>query len=88
MRSTIVQLRTPDELRGRVTALTIIFTNGGPQLGQLQGGAIATAVGPVEAAVFGGAGVMLSTAAFVFNRHMRTLPPERPEVPAVAASVT
>ena len=84
MRATIVQLRTPDELRGRVTALTIIFTNGGPQLGQLQNGAIASAVGPMEAAVFGGVGVMLSTAIFVFNRHMRTMPPDRPEVVTVA----
>ena len=85
MRSTIVQLRTPDELRGRVTALTIIFTNGGPQLGQLQNGAIATAVGPMEAAVFGGLGVMLSTAFFVFNRHMRTMPAERADGVAVTA---
>ena len=86
MRSTIVQLRTPDELRGRVTALTIIFTNGGPQLGQLQNGAIATSVGPVEAAVFGGLGVMLSTTFFIFNRHMRTMPPDRVEAPVAAGT--
>jgi MFS family permease len=81
MRSTIVQLRTPDELRGRVTSLTIIFTNGGPQLGQLQGGAIASTVGPVEAAVFGGAGVLISATAFALNRHMRTAPAEPGEHP-------
>lgn len=86
MRSTIVQLRTPDELRGRVTALTIIFTNGGPQLGQLQNGAIATTLGPVEAAVFGGLGVMLSTTFFIFNRHMRTMPPDRLEAPVAAGT--
>ena len=77
VRTTIVQLRTPDELRGRVTSLTIIFTNGGPQLGQLQGGAIASAFGPVAAALFGGAGVLLSTAVFVFNPHLRR-PPDEP----------
>ena len=76
MRSTLVQLRTPDELRGRVTALTIIFTNGGPQLGQLQGGAIASAIGPMEAALFGGCGVLFSASAFVLNKNMRRAPPE------------
>jgi MFS family permease len=81
VRSTIVQLRTPDELRGRVTALTIIFTNGGPQLGQLQGGAIATAFGPVEAAFFGGLGVLLSTAVFAFNPHLRRPPKEPGPIP-------
>jgi MFS family permease len=76
MRSTLVQLRTPDDVRGRVTALTVVFTGGGPQLGQLQSGALASAVGPVEAAVAGGAGVLLSVALFCLNPHMRRLPRE------------
>jgi len=76
LRSTIVQLRTPDELRGRVTALTVIFTNGGPQLGQLQSGALASALGPMEAAVIGGFAVSLSALAFTFNPYMRRRIPE------------
>jgi MFS family permease len=77
MRATWVQLRTPNELRGRVTALTVIFTNGGPQLGQMEAGALATALGPMEAAVIGGAGVLLATGAFAFNPHLRREPPPR-----------
>jgi len=85
LRSTIVQLRTPDELRGRVTALTVIFTNGGPQLGQLQSGALASALGPMEAAAIGGTAVSLSALAFTFNRHMRQrLPEDAPRAEAVA----
>jgi MFS family permease len=77
LRSTLVQLRTPDALRGRVTSLTVVFTGGGPQLGQLQSGALASGFGPVEAAVIGGAAVLLSVAGFCFNPHMRRQPPER-----------
>jgi MFS family permease len=84
VRTTLVQLRTPDELRGRVTALTIIFTNGGPQLGQLQGGAIASAFGPVEAAFFGGIGVLASTLAFAFNPHLRRPPQEPAPIPVIS----
>jgi MFS family permease len=83
MRSTIVQLRTPNELRGRVTSLTVIFTNGGPQLGQLQAGAIASALGPAEAALIGGIGVLASVAAFSLNPAMR-----RPAPPVTAEAMT
>jgi MFS family permease len=71
IRATIIQLRVPDELRGRVSALTIMFTNGGPQLGQLQGGAIASAFGPAEAAVIGGTVVVAASVGFMANPHMR-----------------
>ena len=90
MRSTLVQLRTPDEVRGRVTSLTVVFTGGGPQLGQLQSGALASAVGPMEAAVFGGVAVLLSVGAFCFNPHMRRQPIDSPSLvpplPAAASS--
>ena len=76
LRTTIVQIRTPDELRGRVTSFTVIFTNGGPQLGNFQAGTLASLLGPVEAVAIGGAGVLLTVAGFGFNRHMRTMPPE------------
>ncbi|HLF76314.1 MAG TPA: MFS transporter [Dehalococcoidia bacterium] len=74
IRSTIVQLRTPDELRGRVTSLTVVFTGGGPQVGQLQAGALASALGPAEAAIIGGGAVLASALAFCLNPHMRRLP--------------
>ncbi len=83
MRATVVQLRTPDELRGRVTAMSSMFTGGGPQLGQLQSGALASAFGPAAAAVVGGAGVVAITAAFSLNKHIwRTADPVRRPEPA------
>jgi MFS family permease len=84
MRSTLVQLRTPDELRGRVTSLTVVFTAGGPQLGQLQSGAIATLVGPVEAALIGGLAVVCSAAAFCLNPYMRRRAATVPQAAAIA----
>jgi len=54
LRQTVNQLNTPDELRGRVTSVNNIFTNGGPQLGQFRAGAIAEIAGPEFSAVAGG----------------------------------
>lgn len=62
--ATVVQLRTPDELRGRVTALNMIFVQGGPQLGQVGSGALASAVGPIAATAIGGTAVVLAVAGF------------------------
>ncbi|MBM4296297.1 MAG: MFS transporter [Deltaproteobacteria bacterium] len=45
LRSTINQLSTPDELRGRMSAINSVFTNSGPQLGQFQAGAVAALIG-------------------------------------------
>jgi len=53
-RTTIIQSRTPDELRGRVSAVMNIFSNTGPQLGQVEMGAIATAMGPAGGAIASG----------------------------------
>lgn len=63
-RITMVQLSTPDELRGRVSALAWMFTAGGPQLGQLDAGAMASAWGAPGAAVVGGAAALLSVGLF------------------------
>ena len=71
MRGTIIQLRTPDEVRGRITSLSVIFTAGGPQVGQLSSGTIASMAGPAGAAVIGGIAVVLVTGAFAFNPMLR-----------------
>jgi MFS family permease len=80
LRSTLVQLRTPDELRGRVTALNTVFATGGPQLGQFWNGALGAAIGAADAAVMAGALVLLTVAGYSFNRELRSreLPPVRP----------
>jgi MFS family permease len=74
MRATIIQLRTPDEVRGRVTSLSVIFTAGGPQLGQLHSGIVASFMGPAGAAVIGGIAVMCVVAAFSLSPSMRKPP--------------
>ncbi len=56
LRSTINQLSTPDELRGRMSSINSIFTNSGPQLGQFQAGALAAVIGAEMAA---GAGAVI-----------------------------
>jgi MFS family permease len=53
LRSTINQLSTPDELRGRMASINSVFTNSGPQLGQFQAGALATLIGTELAATSG-----------------------------------
>jgi MFS family permease len=83
MRATIIQLRTPDELRGRVTSLSSIFTGGGPQVGQLHSGVVASLTGPAGAAVIGGIAVLVVAGAFAFKPSMRRAP-EPIEEPGLA----
>src|SRR5438309_4011186 len=54
MRNSLVQLKTPDEVRGRVSALSQITSAGMPQIGQMQAGALAAVVGPIAAAAADG----------------------------------
>jgi MFS family permease len=59
LRSTINQLSTPDDLRGRMASINSIFTNSGPQLGQFQVGALAAAIGTELAATTGALVILL-----------------------------
>ncbi|MBI4035580.1 MFS transporter [Candidatus Daviesbacteria bacterium] len=61
VRNTIRQLVTPDHLRGRMASVTRIFFQGGPQLGEMEAGFLAKAVGGPASVVVGGAGVILIT---------------------------
>jgi len=54
LRSTINQLNTPNELRGRMSSINSIFTMCGPQLGQFEIGIIASWLGSETAALAGG----------------------------------
>jgi MFS family permease len=54
LRWTINQLTTPDNLRGRVSAVNSVFTAGGPQLGQFRSGAVAEVWGAPFSALSGG----------------------------------
>jgi MFS family permease len=59
LRHTISQLVTPDELRGRVTAVNTMFVAGGPQLGNVEAGLVASAIGTQEAVALGGIATVL-----------------------------
>lgn len=54
IRQTLVQLETPDEMRGRVSAVNTIFIGASNQLGEFESGATAALMGPVAAALVGG----------------------------------
>jgi ENTS family enterobactin (siderophore) exporter len=53
-RSTVVQLATPDALRGRVTALHILAVTSGPRIGDIEAAAVASVVGAQASVVSGG----------------------------------
>ena len=59
VRQTLVQLDTPDAMRGRVSAVNSIFIGASNQLGEFESGATAALLGPVGAVVLGGAGTLL-----------------------------
>jgi hypothetical protein len=61
IRNIIRQLNTPDELRGRMTSVNMIFFMGGPQLGELEAGLVAQGFGAVASVVSGGVACMLAT---------------------------
>ncbi|MBI3360542.1 MAG: MFS transporter [Chloroflexi bacterium] len=62
MRNIVRQLTTPDDLRGRMTSVNMIFFMGGPQLGEFEAGAVANWIGAPLSVVTGGLGCLLVTA--------------------------
>jgi MFS family permease len=59
-RHTILQTVVPDALRGRLSAINIMFVLGGPQLGQFESGAVAAVWSPVASVVSGGVACVAS----------------------------
>ena len=67
-RHTILQMETPDALRGRLSAINLVFVAGGPQLGQVESGVVAALWTPEASVVSGGlacVGVVLVAHALV-----------------------
>ena len=62
MRQTLVQLETPNEIRGRVSAVNSVFIGASNQLGEFESGATAALMGPVGSVVLGGVGTLLIAA--------------------------
>jgi MFS family permease len=59
VRQNLVQLNTPDQMRGRVTAVTMIFIGASNELGEFESGVTASWFGTVPAVVVGGIGTLL-----------------------------
>jgi MFS family permease len=62
LRNVIRNLETPDRLRGRMTGINMVFFMGGPQLGELEAGAVANWFGATFSVITGGIGCLLATA--------------------------
>ena len=62
IRNVIRQLETPDRLRGRMTGVNMVFFLGGPQLGELEAGAVANWFGASFSVITGGIGCLIATA--------------------------
>ena len=60
LRQTIRQLVTPNHLRGRMTAINMMFFMGGPQLGELEAGSLASVIGAPLSVVVGGLGSLIA----------------------------
>jgi MFS family permease len=67
VRSTLVQLATPDEMRGRVSAVEMIFIGASNEIGQFESGITAQWFGAVPAVILGGVGTLLVTALWAWN---------------------
>lgn len=65
LRGLIVQMTTPDEFRGRISAVNAMFVIGGPMLGQFESGLVAGFASPVFSVVSGGIACIVATLAVV-----------------------
>ena len=61
VRHTLVQLLTPDHMRGRVAAVSSVFIGASNELGEFESGVVAKFLGPIGAAIFGGVGALIVT---------------------------
>lgn len=87
VRSSLIQLHTPDAMRGRVSAVSQLTISASNELGEFESGLLASLLGPVGAVVFGGVGAIAITLAwsrlFPELRLAKTFDPsELPDTPA------
>ena len=65
IRSSLIQLNTPDDVRGRVSAISGLAISASNELGEMQSGVAAALLGATGAVVFGGVGAIVVTALWV-----------------------
>lgn len=93
IRSSLIQFATPDAMRGRVSAVNMLFIGASSQLGAFESGLAATWLGTVPAVLFGGIGTLVVAAlrAFAFpalRKADRFHLPARCDIEAVQAAGT
>jgi hypothetical protein len=67
IRQSMVQIRTPDDMRGRVSAVHSLFTGTSNQLGEFESGLLAAALGAVAAVLIGGVGTLAVAALWMYR---------------------
>jgi hypothetical protein len=67
IRQSLVQIRTPDGMRGRVSAVHSLFTGTSNQLGEFESGVLAAAFGAVAAVLIGGVGTIVVVAVWMYR---------------------
>jgi len=83
IRHTLVQIDTPADMRGRVSAVNMVFVGASNQLGEFESGATAAWFGPVWAAFIGGLGTLVVALSWAYlfkdlaQRDEMTDTPER-----------
>jgi len=93
IRSALIQLHTPDAMRGRVSAVSGVFISASNELGEFESGVTAAWLGPVEAVVAGGVGAVVVTAIWAWRfpglrRADRFVAPEAGSPAASEAAIT
>lgn len=93
IRNAMRQLLTPDRLRGRMVSVNMIFFMGGPQLGELEAGVLASLFGPVFSVVSGGIATLIAVAAIaasspVLRQYEEIIPSEEEDKEADSAPAT
>ncbi len=83
IRNTLVQLHTPDAVRGRVSAISGLAISASNELGEMQSGLAAALLGATGAVVFGGVGAIVVTVAWAVwypeLRRVQTFSDKRPQ---------
>jgi predicted MFS family arabinose efflux permease len=62
IRSTLLQIATPDDMRGRVSAVNSVFTGASNEIGEFRAGTMAALIGTIPAVLFGGIGSVIVAA--------------------------
>ncbi|KAB7644359.1 MFS transporter [Polymorphobacter fuscus] len=67
VRASLIQLHTPDSMRGRVSSVSMLFVSASNELGEFESGVTAAWLGPEEAVVAGGIGAIIVTFAWAWG---------------------